>query len=43
MTTDEMDHTKFDVTATEFWYDGDSEFEEELEKCEEIRKTLMGE
>lgn len=43
MATDEMDLTKFDVTATEFWYDGDPEFEKELEKYEEMRKTLMGE
>ena len=43
MGTDELDLTMFDVDATEFWYDGDPIAQEHFDKCEEIRKTLMGE
>ena len=44
-TGDFLTDTELDelLTADEFWYDGDPEFEKELEKYEEMRKTLMGE
>lgn len=31
------------LTAEEFWYEGDPEFEKECEKYEEMRKILTGE